>query len=100
MKKYGSNVHTNGAYYTHALPQIFYGLRQAPRDHTPGLVEPLPNPQAGGGRPSQGPRPEHRGVFVFGNDFNTCCDATLICFARVCVERCGWGERGGGVEKC
>ena len=41
-------------------------------------------PRPGGSKPGQGPRPEHRGVFLLENDFNTCCDATLICL-RACV---------------
>ena len=34
MKKDGSSIYASGAYYTHDLPQLFYGLRQTPHDQT------------------------------------------------------------------
>ena len=49
-----------------------------------GGTAPRTSRPKGGGRPGQGPRPEHRGVFLLGNDFNTCYDATLICLCA-CV---------------
>ena len=52
-----------------------------------GPADPPAEPpcRGGGGRPGQGPRPEHRGVFfLLVNDFNTCYDATLICLSA-CV---------------
>ena len=43
-----------------------------------GGTAPRP-PSRGGGRPGQGPHPEHRGVFLLRNNFNTSYDAALIC---------------------
>ena len=57
-------------------------------------MEPPPEPPGRGEpRPGQGPRPEHRSVFLRGNDFNTCYDATLICLCA-CVQKGADGGEG------
>ena len=50
------------------------------------------NPRPGGPRPGQGPRPEQRGIFLLGNDFNMRYDSTLII---VCVRVCRKVLKGG-----
>ena len=77
-----------------------------PSSHFPHLPSPSLHPRAGGTaprtprtgglRPGQGPRPEHRGFFLLGNDFNRL--RVTMQHQFVCVRVCRKVRPGGRGE--